>query len=101
MENWTKLGNCIKGKCLAENADLAGGDLVKAMMAKFDPASIEKFDAAAIVTCCKDVCCKEAPCGCGLTADDAAAMLAEADKDGDGHIDAFEFETVLTTAGVL
>ena len=91
---WATLGAAVKDACLAENAELAGGDLVKAMIAMFDTTGEERINADGIVAC-------GAACGCEVDADAAAAMVAEADKDNDGCIDAFEFETALTTAGVL
>ena len=90
MSKWCSVGCCVKGKCLEENAELAGGDLVKAMMAKFDTTGEEKIVVDGIIACC-------AACGCDVTAEEAAAMIAEADKDEDGSIDAFEFETILST----
>ena len=94
MSKWTTIGNCIKAACLAENAELAGGDLIKAMIVKFDTTGEEKITAEGILAAAKG-------CSCELTAEEAQAMLIEADKDTDGTVDAFEFETVLTTTGVL
>ena len=94
MSKWTTVGNCVKAACLAENAELAGGDLVKAMIAKFDTTGEEKITAEGVLAAATG-------CSCELTAEEAAAMITEADKDNDASVDAFEFETILTTAGVL
>ena len=64
------------------------------MFIKFDADGDEKITA-------EEVHAAATGCSCEITAEDAAAMITEADKDNDGSLDAFEFETILTTAGVL
>ena len=49
MSKWITVGNAVKAACLAENAGLTGGDLVKAMIAKFDTTGEEKINAEGIV----------------------------------------------------
>ena len=94
MSKWTEVGNAIKAACLAENAELTGGDLVKAMFSKFDTDGDDKITAEEVLSAATG-------CSCQITAENAAAMITEADKDDDASLDAFEFETILTTAGVL
>ena len=82
---WTVVGTAVKEACMAANPELAGGELIKAMIAHFDTTGEEKITAEGLLACATAV-------GCELSAEDAAAMIASADKDADGAVDAFEFE---------
>ena len=90
--DWTELGGKLKATCLEENASLAGGDLVKAMMAKIDTDSDEKITSDELKTYLTSV---------GMDAGLSEGLITCADNDNDGSIDAFEFETILTKCGVL
>ena len=91
---WKVIGSAAKSAVLASSPDASGGELITKIMALIDTDSDEKITKEELATYATSI-------GQEFSEEDLAAAIAMADKDADGYIDAFEFETVLTTCQVL